>query len=350
MLPSLSMPSRLLVLLAACCTVGALVLPLWRIDLEAPQYPEGIGMIIRAGTVEGVKPNDLQNINGLNHYIGMREIVPESIPELRWMPWIVGTLALLGALVALYGRRRPLLAWLALFGGVGLVGLYDFWRWGYDYGHNLDPHAIIRIPGMAYQPPLIGSKQLLNFTAHSWPAAGGVLLGVAFLLGAVAVLLSYRRRSAGMGAAAVAVSGMLAACAPAGPRAIALGEELCGYCRMAITDARFGSQVRLATGKTMVFDSIECLAGFVAATPAERITAAWVSDFTRPGTFIPVDEASFWIAGGGVSPMGKGLLATAHDTRPPMPVEAGALSWDDVVAAVGKDAGGVGEEAAHATH
>ena len=55
-------------------------------------------------------------------------------------------------------------------------GLVDFWHWEYDYGHRLDfEHAIIKIPGMSYQPPLIGVKQLLNFTAVSWPDVGGWL-------------------------------------------------------------------------------------------------------------------------------------------------------------------------------
>jgi hypothetical protein len=189
----LPLKSRLLTALAGLLLLGVFAFPLWRISLEAPQYPEGIGMLIRVTTVEGVKPNDLNNINGLNHYIGMRAIEPDAIPELRYMPWVVGALVA-GALgVAAIGRRGPLVAWLGAFLALGLAGLADFWKWGYEYGHDLDPHAIIRIPGMAYQPPLIGSKQLLNFTAHSWPDVGGVLAGVAFALGALALLVAARR-------------------------------------------------------------------------------------------------------------------------------------------------------------
>lgn len=338
MSPYLPLHSRILVLLAACCTLGALALPLWRIDLEAPQYPEGIGMVIRAATVEGVKPNDLQNINGLNHYIGMREIVPESIPELRWMPGILATFALLAGLVALRGRPRLLLAWLVLFAVAGVAGLYDFWRWGYAYGHDLDPQAIIKIPGMAYQPPLIGSKQILNFTAHSWPAAGGLLLGLAFVLGGAAFALAGYRRRPRTAATVIVASAMLMACGPTGARAIALGEELCGYCRMSIIDARFGAQVRLTTGRSLVFDSVECLAGFVAATSADRIAEAWVTDFMHPGTFVPVAEAAFWVVGGGISPMGKGLLATTGGAPGVVTQGASSLSWDAVVALVGDDA------------
>src|SRR4051794_18262136 len=110
---SLSLKSRVLTALAGVLLLGAFAFPLWRIALEAPQYPEGIGMLIRVTTVDGVKPNDLNNINGLNHYIGMKAIEPDAIPELRYMPWILGALAVGALVVALIGRRRPLIAWLA---------------------------------------------------------------------------------------------------------------------------------------------------------------------------------------------------------------------------------------------
>ena len=205
--------ARALVALAALPLVGSFFVPLWRIDLEAPQYPEGIGMLIRLHTVTGVKENDLQNINGLNHYIGMKAITPETIPELRFMPWVVGALAVTALLVALWARRAALLAWLGVFLVFGVAGIADFWRWGYDYGHNLDPEAIIKIPGMVYQPPVIGSKQLLNFTAHSWPSTGGILLGVGFALGVAALLLTLRARPgavAARGAARAAAGTALA--------------------------------------------------------------------------------------------------------------------------------------------
>jgi copper chaperone NosL len=175
--------------------LGVYVFPLWRIDLIAPQYPEGLGMLIRVNAVSGIKPNDLDNINGLNHYIGMKAINAEAIPELRFMPWIVATLVVTGLATAALGKRRLLYTWVGLFGAVAIAGLIDFWRWEYDYGHNLDmTHAIIKVPGMTYQPPLIGSRQLLNFTATSWPSFGGVLAGLALLLGIAAIVTRSRRK------------------------------------------------------------------------------------------------------------------------------------------------------------
>src|SRR6186997_2020024 len=70
---------RLLILVAAVLMIGVYVFPLWNVQLTAPQYPEGLGMHIRINTVEGATENDLDNINNLNHYIGMKRIEPESI-------------------------------------------------------------------------------------------------------------------------------------------------------------------------------------------------------------------------------------------------------------------------------
>lgn len=147
-------------------------LPIWIINLDAPQYPEGIGMKISIDKIEGKSKQDLKNINGLNHYIGMKPITPESIPELKIMPWIFGFLIVSGLAVAVSGNRTALLIWIILFILLAIAGLVDFYLWSYDYGHDLDPNAAIKIPGMTYQPPLIGSKQLLNIKATSLPGPG----------------------------------------------------------------------------------------------------------------------------------------------------------------------------------
>jgi nitrous oxidase accessory protein len=186
--------SKAMVVLAAALLALVFVLPVWRIDLVAPQYPEGLGMLIRINTITGIKPQDLDNINGLNHYIGMKAIEPDAIPVLDIMPIAVGVLVVSGLLVAAYGRRWAGWAWAGAIVAGGALALFEFWRWSYDYGHNLDPDAIIDIPGMTYQPPLIGTKQVLNFTAASWPDWGGIAAACAFAL-AVAALLIGRRKS-----------------------------------------------------------------------------------------------------------------------------------------------------------
>lgn len=186
-----SQRSRVLFALAALALGAAVLFPLWRVSLTAPQYPEGLGMYIWAHTVAGIGPNDLQNINGLNHYIGMKAIVPESIPELQVMRPGILAMAALGLLVALIGRLPYMRWWTGVLVLSAIVGLVDFWRWEYDYGHDLDlENAPIQVPGMTYQPPLIGSKHLLNFTATSLPATGGLLA-----IGAVVLSLAIATRA-----------------------------------------------------------------------------------------------------------------------------------------------------------
>lgn len=185
--------ARILTAVAALALLAVFVLPLWTIRLIAPQYPEGLGMLIRVNTVTGIQPTDLDNINQLNHYIGMKRIEADAIPPLQIMPWVVVALVVTGLAVAAAGRRALLTAWLGLFVAAAVTGLVVFWKWEYDFGHNIDfEHAIIKVPDMTYQPPLIGSKQLLNFVAASWPAPGAYVAGAAFLLALAALYLSVR--------------------------------------------------------------------------------------------------------------------------------------------------------------
>jgi hypothetical protein len=187
--------ARILLTVASLGLALVFILPLWAVYLHAPQYPEGLGMLIRVNNITGVKPNDLENINNLNHYIGMKRIEPDSINELRIMPYIIAGLIVLGLAAAASGRRWMARAWVLAFAAVAIVGLADFYKWEYDYGHDLDfENAIIKVPGMNYQPPLIGTKQLLNFHATSIPAAGGYVLVFSLALGVVSVILDRGRR------------------------------------------------------------------------------------------------------------------------------------------------------------
>jgi copper chaperone NosL len=328
--------------MASVLLLGAFLFPLWRIDLVAPQYPEGLGMLIRVNTVTGIQPNDLANINGLNHYIGMKPIEPNAIPELRIMPWILAGLAAFGLLGAALGARRLLYGWLGGFVTLAVVGLIDFWRWEYDYGHNIDfEHAIIKVPGMTYQPPLIGTKQLLNFTASSWPALGTVCLGVAFALG-VAALVIARRRGAGVQRASVAVAVAVAACAPPGPQAIADKGRGCDYCRMTISDERFGGQLITRKGKVYAFDAIECLASYYLQNATrDDGSELWVADFANPGHWVAAESALFARNDAHQSPMGLNLIAFSADADKTLggEVQATLMRWPEVLALVQRQHG-----------
>jgi len=325
--------SRLLAAAASILLIGMFVWPIWRIDLTAPQYPEGLGLEIRISTIAGLTPYDLDRINNLNHYIGMKAIEPEAIPELAVMPWLVGGLIAMGLLVAALGRRPMLYAWTTAFATVAIAGVADFWRWSYDYGHNLDfENAIIKVPGMSYQPPLIGTKQLLNFTATSWPGVGGSLAFLAMALAITAVVLAWRTRTA---RPVVAAALTLAACGGGKPRPIAYDEATCASCHMGITDRRFGAELVTSKGKVLSFDSIECLATFY-VRHRDVARSVWVTDYARPGTLVPADSAHYVRGGETQSPMGVGIVAYADSGLAARAVARGGerLGWSEVVTLV----------------
>ena len=152
--------------------------PIWKIELMAPQYPEGLFLQIYLTKFAG----SVESINGLNHYIGMATIQNEMFPEFKILPYILGFIIGAGAILGFINKKWSIFTfWIILL--VFCIGaMVDMYKWGYDYGHNLDPRAAIKVPGMAYQPPLIGYKQLLNFEAISLPDIGGMTLAVSVLI------------------------------------------------------------------------------------------------------------------------------------------------------------------------
>lgn len=181
---------RILMVLASLILVLVFFSPIWRITLIAPQYPSGITMYIWINQITGETPGTLQNINILNHYVGMQFIEPDSIPELKYFQFVIGALILLGLVIAFLNKKGYYLAWVILLVVLGILAIYDFYLWEYDYGHNLSPEAPIKVPGMAYQPPLFGKKMLLNFEAYSFPYFGSLFIGISLILAMVSFLLT----------------------------------------------------------------------------------------------------------------------------------------------------------------
>lgn len=171
----------------------ALFAPLWKIHLVAQQFPEGLELwIYPSRVVGGNGGQDLNEINILNHYIGMRAIEPASFPEMKWIPFGIGAFALVSLRAVMLGRVRTLVDTLVLFlyfGGFALGSFY--WRL-YMYGHNLDPAAPMDVA--PFTPPILGSQQLANFSVTSLPQAGGVLLVVYGLLLATLLAMECGRR------------------------------------------------------------------------------------------------------------------------------------------------------------
>ncbi len=190
---SLATITRVLSLVSGLALIAVIFLPIWEIHLTAPQYPEGLKMYIYSNKLGG----EVEIINGLNHYIGMKELHAEDFIEFTVLPYILGALALFAILVAIINKRRVLYAWSATFISFGVLSMVDFYIWLYNYGHNLDPAAPIKVPGMSYQPPLIGFKQLLNFGAYSIPSIGGWIMAVvgALVIVMIFVELKFKKKS-----------------------------------------------------------------------------------------------------------------------------------------------------------
>ncbi len=181
---SLSKLSKILLITSGIGLIISIFVPLWAIYLEAPQYPEGLGMFLHANKITG----DYEIINGLNHYIGMKEIHQEDFWEFKILPYALGFFAALAFLTVFLNNKKWLYFFAVLFLIFGVAFMVDFYLWEYDYGHNLNPNAAIVVPGMSYQPPLLGFKQLLNFGAYSYPDIGGWIM---FGVGIILVVLSY---------------------------------------------------------------------------------------------------------------------------------------------------------------
>lgn len=156
--------------------------PLWRMDFEAPQYPKGLQLEIYAHTVDG----DVDEINTLNHYIGMARIDRAALSDLDWIPFALGALILLCLRVAALGDVRSLIDLFVLFTYFSAFSLARFAYRLYVFGHDLDPRAPFTVE--PFTPALLGTKQIANFTTTSLPAAGTWTIGV-FAIGLVAVLV-----------------------------------------------------------------------------------------------------------------------------------------------------------------
>lgn len=181
-------------ILAALSLLALFAFPMWKIVLYAPQYPDGVEMHIWINKIGGNSPGTLQNVNILNHYVGMKYIEPDAIPELQYFQYVILAMVGLGLIVGLLNRKFWFLAWTVLLVALCVLGMYDFYLWEYDYGHNLSDTAPIKIPGASFQPPLIGKKMILNFMAVSLPHIAGYFVGLSILLGGAAWWLKRKQQ------------------------------------------------------------------------------------------------------------------------------------------------------------
>ena len=303
--------SKVLLFISSILLAISIFVPLWRIDLDAPQYPEGLMLLIYTYKLGG----NVDIINGLNHYIGMKTLHTEDFIEFTVLPYIIGAFALLFLVAGIIARKKMVYIVFAAFALFGILAMADFWRWEYNYGHNLDPNAAIIVPGMAYQPPLIGFKQLLNFGAFSIPSYGGWLFIACGILLLIAVIIETDvlhkfRKNKSITLIILLFSVMIdTSCVNKEPQPIRLNMDNCDYCKMTISDGRFGAEVITQKGRVYKFDDISCMHNYITENNTIKYSAKYISDFSNPSQFIPAEKALYVMHDEIKSPMGGNTAA-----------------------------------------
>lgn len=163
--------------LAAVLILSSAWLPLWTMELHAPQYPRGLTLTAYGTRIEG----DIQEVNAVNHYVGVEPVHSESIPELAFFPYLLGGLVALvlgGAVLA----RNWVLRSLVRLGVWGFASgfLLDVQWWLYRSGHERNIDAPYRIDD--FTPRVLGGTTVVNFTSETMVATGFWLILLAALL------------------------------------------------------------------------------------------------------------------------------------------------------------------------
>ncbi len=189
----LGMVPRALLLAAVLLLVPCYVFPLYDMTMFAPQYPDGLRLHIYSYRLEGGNGGqDIKEINVLNHYIGMKDLVTEEFTEFKWIPFVVGAFALLFLRTAVIGKVAHLVDVLVLYLYFGLFSLWSFGYKMYWYGHHLAPTAAVKVD--PFTPPLFGYKKLANFEVYSYPAVASYTLAAVAVVLALALYLAWRPR------------------------------------------------------------------------------------------------------------------------------------------------------------
>lgn len=170
--------------LAALFLLISMFLPYWRMEMNAPQYPSGLSMTIYVNDVQG----DIQEVDNLNHYIGMRPLSEAGQFE-RSMAVIAVTslIFLVVASIFIHNPCALLLTWPVILYPV--IFLLDLWFWMRKFGTELDPKAPFSGAIEPFVPPILGEGVVGQFKTNAiwesglWMAAGAsvlIMLGLYF--------------------------------------------------------------------------------------------------------------------------------------------------------------------------
>lgn len=168
----------LVLALAAACLIASSFLPVWSMTLRAPQYPKGLHVVAYVDRLTG----DVREIDGLNHYIGMRPLNDAAQLERRVATHAIVGLALLCVAATLIHTK-----WAALLAAPAFsfpfVFLADLYYWMRDSGMHLDPRAPLSSSIKPFVPPIIGEGLIGQFRTVASVESGWLLaLGASMLI------------------------------------------------------------------------------------------------------------------------------------------------------------------------
>lgn len=160
---------------------GSWFLPWWNFQMWAPQYPNGLTLLIHLTGLVG----DVAEINIINHYIGMHSLDEAAVFERAYSEWLVGGLCLaVAAAVMLVGRRLNAIPALFAVGfPLGFIADTQYQLW--HAGHDLDATAPIRMK--PFWPAMFGEGKVGQFRTEAIPGLGFWLAMAGVALVAVAV-------------------------------------------------------------------------------------------------------------------------------------------------------------------
>ncbi|BCW95512.1 MAG: hypothetical protein WHS44_06125 [Fimbriimonadales bacterium] len=175
--------AKVMLLLAAALVFGSIFLPYWKIHIIAPQYPKGLDVYVHVTGARG----DVQEVDGLNHYIGMRPL-GEAAPFERKIAVPGLSLVAIALSLAAFVSRPRWFSWLLIAPVVAVLFVFpaDLYYWLREFGLNLDPKAPLSAMVKPFVPPIFGPGKIAQFGVESWPTWGYWACLVASILAVVA--------------------------------------------------------------------------------------------------------------------------------------------------------------------
>jgi copper chaperone NosL len=183
---------RALVVFASLLVIPVYLFPLWQLTMFAPQYPQGLRLKIYSYKLDGGNNGqDVKEVNVLNHYIGMKELTTEAFTEFKWIPFVVGGMALLFLRSAVHGQMHTLVDVVVMYVYFAMFSLWSFAYKLYSYGHNLDEKAAVKVA--PFMPPVFGYRKIANFEVYSYPGLASYALAAVLVILLGALFVSWRQ-------------------------------------------------------------------------------------------------------------------------------------------------------------